>query len=64
MFTITFAKLIRWKAMLALIVWPSFLGLVGLGKTTSGNRFLTGWVMATCQSFSFFLQAGFFFHTV
>jgi len=28
MFTIAFAKLIWWKALLALIVWPYFLGLV------------------------------------
>ena len=27
MFTIAFAKLIWWKALLALIVWPYFLGL-------------------------------------
>jgi len=28
MFTIAFAKLIWWKALLALIVWPYFVGLV------------------------------------
>jgi hypothetical protein len=28
LFTIAFAKLIWWKALLALIVWPYFLGLV------------------------------------
>ena len=28
MFTIAFAKLIWWKAILAIIVWPYFLGLV------------------------------------
>ncbi len=27
MFTIAFAKLIWWKAILALVIWPYFLGL-------------------------------------
>jgi hypothetical protein len=28
MFTIAFAKLIWWQALLALVVWPYYLGLV------------------------------------
>jgi hypothetical protein len=28
LFTIAFAKLVWWKAMLALIAWPYYLGLV------------------------------------
>jgi hypothetical protein len=27
MFTIAFAKLIWWKALLALVIWPYYLGL-------------------------------------
>ncbi len=27
MFTIVFAKLIWWKALLAIVIWPYFLGL-------------------------------------